>query len=178
MSPLPKPPIHPPVRPLRPVDVVLAVGSNLGDREGSIRAGLAALPAHGIDVIAVSTLIESVAVKPDGEDEAAPRYLNGVALVRTALPPRALLRAIHDIESDGGRVRAERWGDRTIDIDIVAYGTLVLSTDDLVLPHPRAAERPFVLAPWLELDPAAVLPGRGPVSALLAALHGRSGAAQ
>lgn len=171
MTPIPKPPIHPPVRPLRPVETVLAFGSNLGDREANIRAGLAALPAHGATVTAVSTLIESVAVKPSGEDESAPRYLNGVALVRTSLPPRALLRAVQTIEAELGRVRAERWGDRTLDIDIIAYGDLVLTTDDLVVPHPRAAERYFVLSPWLELDPGAVLPGAGPVARLLESLE-------
>lgn len=178
MTPIPKPPIHPPVRPLRPVDAVLAFGSNLGDREANIRAGIAALAGLGITVVAVSTLIDSVAVKLDGEDESAPRYLNGVALVRTALPPRALLHVVHTIESELGRVRAERWGDRTIDIDIVAYGDLELATEDLVLPHPRAAERFFVLAPWLELDPRAVLPGAGPVARLLEALPNQSGAAR
>jgi 2-amino-4-hydroxy-6-hydroxymethyldihydropteridine diphosphokinase len=176
MTPIPKPLIHPPARPLRPVETVLAFGSNLGDREANIRGGLSALPTHRITVTAVSPLIESVAVKPTGNDESAPRYLNGVALVRTTLPPRALLRAVQAIESDLGRVRAERWGDRTLDIDIIAYGSLVLESDDLVIPHPRAAERFFVLAPWLELDPAAVLPGRGPVAQLLEALPGQFGA--
>ena len=175
MTPIPKPPIHPPVRQLRPTGAVLAVGSNLGDREASIRAGLAALPFHGVTVTAVSTLIESVAVKPEGEDESAPRYLNGVALVRTALAPRELLRVVQSIESEFGRVRAERWGDRTLDIDIVAYGSLVLETDDLVIPHPRAAERSFVLAPWLEVDPRAELPGAGPVAWLLDALPEQAG---
>ena len=176
MTPIPKPPIHPPVRPLRPVDAVLAFGANLGDREGSIRAALAALPQHGVTVTTVSTLIESVAVKPDGEDDSAPRYLNGVALVQTLLPPRALLRVVQSIEAELGRVRAERWGDRTLDIDIITYGTLELDTEALMIPHPRAAERFFVLAPWLEVAPDAVLPGAGPVARLLESLPGPSGA--
>lgn len=178
MTPIPTPPIHPPVRPLRPTDAVLAFGSNLGDREGTIRAALSALPEHGVTVTAVSSLVESVAVKPDGEDETAPRYLNGVALVRTVLPPRALLRVVQGIESDLGRIRADRWGDRTLDIDIIAYDALELDTEDLVLPHPRAAERVFVLAPWLEVAPDAVLPGAGPVAGLLAGISGSSGAAR
>lgn len=176
MTPIPKPHIHPPVRPLRGGKAVLAFGSNLGDREATIRAGLDALAAHGIHISAMSTLVESVAVKPTGEDEAAPRYLNGVALVRTTQAPHDLLRTIHAVESELGRVRAERWGDRTLDIDIVTYGDLVLDNPDLVLPHPRAAQRAFVLSPWLELDPDAVLPGVGRVDALLAALDGRPGA--
>ncbi|MET0933458.1 MAG: 2-amino-4-hydroxy-6-hydroxymethyldihydropteridine diphosphokinase [Mycetocola sp.] len=159
------------------MDAVLAFGANLGDRERSIRAALAALPEHGVTVTAVSALIESVAVKPDGEDDSAPRYLNGVALVQTALGPRALLRVLQSIEADLGRVRAERWGNRTLDIDIIAYGTLELDTEDLVIPHPRAAERFFVLAPWLDVAPDAVLPGAGPVARLLDTLPGSSGAA-
>jgi 2-amino-4-hydroxy-6-hydroxymethyldihydropteridine diphosphokinase len=130
-----------------------------------------------VTVTAVSDLIESVAVKPTGEDPSAPRYLNGVALVRTALAPLALLRSVQAIEAGLGRVRTEHWGDRTLDIDIIAYGNLVLTTDHLVLPHPRAGERSFVLAPWLELDPGAVLPGAGPVARLLESLPNSFGAA-
>ncbi len=176
MNPIPKPHVHPPVRPLSGGSAVLAFGSNLGDREATILAALAALASHGVRVTAVSTLVESVAVKPEGEDEAAPRYLNGVALVRTALGPRALLGAVSAIETDLGRVRTERWGDRTIDIDIVAYGDLVVNDPDLVIPHPRAALRTFVLAPWLELDPAAVLPGSGRIADLLENLDSSGGA--
>lgn len=176
MTPIPKPHIHPPVRPLTGGKAVLAFGSNLGDRDATIRAGLDALAAHGIRISAMSTLVESVAVKPGGEDEAAPRYLNGVALVSTVLAPHDLLRAIHAVEAELGRVRVERWGDRTLDIDIVAYGDLILDDQDLVLPHPRAAQRAFVLSPWLELDPDAVLPGSGRVDALLAALEAQAGA--
>ncbi|MET1053444.1 MAG: 2-amino-4-hydroxy-6-hydroxymethyldihydropteridine diphosphokinase [Mycetocola sp.] len=176
MTPVPKPHIHPPVRPLRGGKAVLAFGSNLGDREATIRSAVDALSRHGIRVTAVSTLIESVAVKLDGEDASAPGYLNGVALVHTVLDPHELLAAVHRVEADFGRVRVERWGDRTIDIDIVAYGDLEIDEPDLVLPHPRAAERDFVLAPWLELDPDAVLPGAGRVADLLSALRDRPGA--
>ncbi|RLP68660.1 2-amino-4-hydroxy-6-hydroxymethyldihydropteridine diphosphokinase [Mycetocola manganoxydans] len=167
MSPLPRPNIHPPVRPPAPARIVLAFGSNLGDRAGTIRSAIDALPAHGVTVTAMSTLVESTAVKPGGKDETAPRYLNGVALAQTALPPHALLRAIQAIEAQFGRVREEHWGDRTLDIDIIAYGHLLLADPDLVLPHPRAAERDFVLGPWLEIDPDAVLPGAGPVAGLI-----------
>jgi 2-amino-4-hydroxy-6-hydroxymethyldihydropteridine diphosphokinase len=89
--------------------------------------------------------------------------------VRTALSPHALLSALQDIEQGHGRQRLERWGDRTLDIDIVAYGDEVSSDDRLTLPHPRAHERAFVLVPWLQADPLAVLPGRGRVSDLLPA---------
>ncbi|GAB3615481.1 2-amino-4-hydroxy-6-hydroxymethyldihydropteridine diphosphokinase [Okibacterium endophyticum] len=174
MSPLPKPNIHPPVRPLRgePVRAVLAFGSNLGDRETAIRGAVDELDAHnGIRLVALSALMESVAVTAHGEDADAPAYLNAVAVVRTTLTPHELLDTINGIEDSHGRVRAERWGDRTLDIDIIAYGQSVISDDRLTVPHPRAAERTFVLEPWLEIDPEAVLPEAGRVDELLQMLR-------
>ena len=94
-------------------------------------------------------------------------------LVRTTLPPRALLSLLHEIERKHGRVRAERWGDRTLDLDIIDYAGLQSATDELTLPHPRAHERAFVLRPWAEVAPEAVLPGHGRVADLLAALETR-----
>jgi 2-amino-4-hydroxy-6-hydroxymethyldihydropteridine diphosphokinase len=151
-------------------DVVLALGSNLGDREGILRDaldGLRALP--GVEFRRASALVETPALTLQGIDETAPAYLNAVALVRTTLSPHALLDALHDVERGHGRERGERWGDRTLDIDIVAYGDQEHTDDRITLPHPRAHERAFVLVPWLQVDPQAVLPGRGPVSELLAA---------
>jgi 2-amino-4-hydroxy-6-hydroxymethyldihydropteridine diphosphokinase len=146
---------------------VLALGSNLGDRAATIRAAVGDLAAEpGIDVTAVSGLYETPALKVGGVDASAPRYLNAVALVRTSLTPLDLLDAVGRIEQGHGRVRAERWGDRTLDIDIVDMNRLEYVDDRLTLPHPRAAERAFVLVPWLEVDPAAVLVGRGPVAEL------------
>lgn len=153
-------------------DAVIAIGSNLGDRVATFQAAVRALAeADGVEVTAISTPIETVAVKPDGEDPEAPAYLNAVVLVRTTLAPRELLRLLNDLERDHGRVRAERWGDRTLDLDIVDYAGLQSSNEDLTLPHPRAHERAFVLRPWLEVAPEAVLPGRGRVADLLAALE-------
>jgi 2-amino-4-hydroxy-6-hydroxymethyldihydropteridine diphosphokinase len=150
---------------------ILALGSNLGDREATIRAAIDDIAATpGIRLLAVSSLIETAALKPEGVDESAPAYLNAAASVSTSLTPSDLLAALNAIEATHGRVRAERWGDRTIDIDIVAIDGLELSTDVLTVPHPRAHERSFVLAPWLELDPNAELPGRGRVDELLAGL--------
>jgi len=150
-------------------DVVLALGSNLGDREGILTDALADLRAlPGIELVRSSALVETPALTLHGVDESAPAYLNAVALVRTALPPHALLDALHDIERGHGRKRGERWGDRTLDIDIVTYGDRRSSDERLTLPHPRAHERAFVLVPWLQVDPRAVLPGRGRVSDLLA----------
>jgi 2-amino-4-hydroxy-6-hydroxymethyldihydropteridine diphosphokinase len=150
---------------------VLALGSNLGDREATIRAAIDDLGASdGIEVVAVSRLYETVAVKPGGIDFDAPAYLNAVALIRTSLHPEELLGVVNQIEHEHGRVRTERWGDRTLDVDIVTFASVVRNTDRLTLPHPRAAERDFVLVPWLEVDPDATLPGHGRADQLLAAI--------
>jgi 2-amino-4-hydroxy-6-hydroxymethyldihydropteridine diphosphokinase len=157
---------------------VVAFGSNLGDREATIRAALddlARTPEVRVD--AVSPLIETVALRVNGVDEDAPRYLNGVALVSTALEPHALLDELQRIEDANGRVRLERWGDRTLDLDLIAMGDRRIEDDRLTLPHPRAAEREFVLAPWLDVDPDAELPGLGRVDALLAGLRASDAAA-
>ncbi|HWU59285.1 MAG TPA: 2-amino-4-hydroxy-6-hydroxymethyldihydropteridine diphosphokinase [Microbacteriaceae bacterium] len=151
--------------------VVLALGSNLGDRAATIRAAVTALDAvAGVRVRATSGLVESAAVKLSGVDADAPRYLNAVALALTTLDPYALLDAVNRIEADFGRVRAERWGDRTLDIDIVDYDGRRLNDERLTLPHPRAAERAFVLVPWAQLDPDARLDGHGSVAELAAAV--------
>jgi 2-amino-4-hydroxy-6-hydroxymethyldihydropteridine diphosphokinase len=147
---------------------VLAFGSNLGDREATILGALDDLRAtDGIEVTAVSRLYETTAVKPDGVDVDAPAYLNAVALIRTSLHPEELLGVVNQIEHEHGRVRTERWGDRTLDVDIVTFASVVRDTKRLTLPHPRAAERDFVLVPWLEIEPNAVLPGRGRVDQLI-----------
>ena len=149
---------------------VVALGSNLGDREKTIRAAIrdiAAIP--GVEVTAASGLVETPALKPEGVDTDAPAYLNAVAAVRTTLDAHYLLRALNGIEAAHGRVRAARWGDRTLDLDIVEYGGLMIASEDLTVPHPRAGERAFVLAPWLQIEPDATLPGLGRVDALLAA---------
>ena len=153
-------------------DAVVAVGSNLGDRTAMFQAAVRALAeSDGIEVTAISTPIESVALRPDGEDTEAPAYLNAVVLVRTTLPAHALLAMLHTIEDAHGRERSERWGDRTLDLDLIDYAGMQSTSADLTLPHPRAHERAFVLAPWAEVDPDATLPGRGRVVDLLAALE-------
>jgi 2-amino-4-hydroxy-6-hydroxymethyldihydropteridine diphosphokinase len=150
--------------------VVIALGSNLGDREATIRDAVRDIAAHpDIVVEKRSGLVETPALKPDGVDQDAPAYLNAVIMVRTALSPRELLTALNGIERAHGRVRDVRWGDRTLDLDIVSFGALTVDDPDLTIPHPRAAERAFVLAPWLEIEPDARIPGRGRVDELLAA---------
>jgi 2-amino-4-hydroxy-6-hydroxymethyldihydropteridine diphosphokinase len=149
---------------------VLSVGSNLGDRLGTLQGcvhAISGLPET--DVLAVSPVYETAPVG----GPAQPDYLNAVLVIETGLAPRDLLAATQRIEADFGRVRAEgseRFGPRTLDIDIISFGGEVSDDPVLTLPHPRAHERAFVLAPWHDLDPAASLPGRGAVAALLAGL--------
>jgi 2-amino-4-hydroxy-6-hydroxymethyldihydropteridine diphosphokinase len=153
-------------------DAVIAIGSNLGDRTAIFQTAVRAIAeAEGVEVTAISTPIETVAVRPDGEDPDAPAYLNAVVLVRTTLAPRKLLALLNDLERENGRVRGERWGDRTLDLDIVDYAGMQSASEDLTLPHPRAHERTFVLRPWVEVAPDAVLPGRGRIADLLAGLE-------
>jgi 2-amino-4-hydroxy-6-hydroxymethyldihydropteridine diphosphokinase/dihydroneopterin aldolase/2-amino-4-hydroxy-6-hydroxymethyldihydropteridine diphosphokinase len=150
------------------VHAVVALGTNLGDRGVVIQDAVRELAeTPGIEVTAVSPLLETIALRPDGRDEEAPRYLNGVALLETTLEAEPLLAVFHAIEARHGRERGERWGDRTLDLDLIVYGELQQQTELLTLPHPRAHERDFVLRPWLAVDPDAVLPGRGRVDELL-----------
>lgn len=156
------------VRRSRPGPVVLALGSNLGNRLGHLRSAGAALAK--LAPISASGLWETEPV--GGPDQG--RYLNAVVVLcpAPALPsdPLALLDLVQSLELLRGRERRERWGPRTLDIDIIAIGHATLVTDRLVLPHPRAVTRPFVLLPWLEVEPGAVLPGAGPVAELVAGL--------
>ncbi|MFS2031454.1 MULTISPECIES: 2-amino-4-hydroxy-6-hydroxymethyldihydropteridine diphosphokinase [unclassified Curtobacterium] len=147
---------------------VVALGANLGDRGSTLRAAAAAIVAlPGVRPVASSREVESVAVTLDGPDPTKPRYRNAVVVVDTDLEPQELLDALHGIEDTHGRTREVRWGDRTLDLDLVAYDDLSLDTVTLTVPHPRAGERAFVLAPWHDADPDAVLPGVGPVADLL-----------
>ncbi|MCI2239453.1 2-amino-4-hydroxy-6-hydroxymethyldihydropteridine diphosphokinase [Paenibacillus sp. TRM 82003] len=157
-----------------PLPVVLSLGANLGDRAAALAAAVAALrAADGLHVDAVS---EPLASEPVGPVRDQPDFLNLVVLGRTALAPRELLALCHDVERRGGLDRSVKvpGGPRPIDVDVVAHGDLVLEEPDLVLPHPRAHERTFVLGPWAQVDPDAVLPGPhgGPVRELLARLAG------
>ena len=149
---------------------VLALGSNLGDRGATILEAVRRLAqADGVEVTAASALIETVALTAQGPDPSAPSYLNGVVLVETTLEPEALLALANAVEADLGRVRGERWADRTLDIDLIDVESVTRASERLTLPHPRAAERSFVLAPWLEVEPDATLNGSR-VSDLLARL--------
>ncbi|WP_347345163.1 2-amino-4-hydroxy-6-hydroxymethyldihydropteridine diphosphokinase [Microbacterium sp.] len=155
------------------VEAVVALGANLGDRAATIAAALDELARLPLTrVTAAAEPIESVAITPQGADATAPAYLNTVAIVTTRLAPTVLLSYLHAIEARHGRERTVRWGDRTLDLDLIAYGEVTSADPALTLPHPRAAERDFVLEPWLRADPEAVLPGHGRVADLLARLRG------
>jgi len=141
----------------------LGLGANLGDRLGNLERaveGLAAQP--GVRVVRSSRVYET---DPVG-GPAQPEFLNAVVEVETDLPPLELLEACRRVEAELGRVRAERWGPRTIDIDILTYGDETIVEPDLVVPHPRMHERAFVLVPLAELDADPPLPGGRRLSAV------------
>jgi 2-amino-4-hydroxy-6-hydroxymethyldihydropteridine diphosphokinase len=145
--------------------VVIALGSNLGDRLDNLQGAMDALfDSPGLAFVAVSPVFETA---PVGGPE-QPDYLNAVLVAETLLPARAVLERCQGVESSFGRVRQERWGPRTLDLDLIVYGDEVSDDPELTLPHPRAHERAFVLAPWCEADAEAYLPGRGRVCDLLA----------
>ncbi|GHG14234.1 2-amino-4-hydroxy-6-hydroxymethyldihydropteridine diphosphokinase [Streptomyces zaomyceticus] len=148
---------------------VVALGANLGNRLETLQGAVDALAdTPGLRVKAVSPVYET---EPWGvEPGTQPSYFNAVALVKTTLPPSSLLERAHAVEEAFLRVREERWGARTIDVDIVAYADVISADPVLTLPHPRAHQRAFVLAPWHDVDPEARIPGQGPVAELLAAL--------
>ncbi|HEY2309288.1 MAG TPA: 2-amino-4-hydroxy-6-hydroxymethyldihydropteridine diphosphokinase [Streptosporangiaceae bacterium] len=153
---------------------VIAMGSNLGDRMDYLQGGLDGLfDTPRISFLAVSPVYETA---PVGGPE-QPDYLNAVVIAETSMPAQAVLERCLSLEDAYGRARDERWGPRTLDLDLIIYGDEVSNGPGLTLPHPRAHERAFVLAPWHDADPQAQLPGRGPVADLLTAL-GTAGVAR
>jgi 2-amino-4-hydroxy-6-hydroxymethyldihydropteridine diphosphokinase len=150
---------------------VVALGANLDDPVDQVRRAfdeLARLP--GTRVLARSSLYRTAPVGLTAQ----PAFVNACALLETALAPRALLEALLGIERAHGRVRGVPNGPRTLDLDVVLYGDLALHEDGLTLPHPRAHERAFVLAPLLEVWPDAIIPGRGPAASFREAVRGQS----
>ncbi|MDI5982635.1 2-amino-4-hydroxy-6-hydroxymethyldihydropteridine diphosphokinase [Amycolatopsis magusensis] len=141
---------------------VLSLGSNLGDRLGFLASVVTALRP-----VAVSSVYET---KPWGVED-QPDFLNAVCVVDD--PARdhwAWLRAGQELERAAGRVREQRWGPRTLDVDVVTVDGVRSTDPELLLPHPGTPTRASVLIPWLEIEPDAVLPGHGPIAALLEAL--------
>ncbi|WP_399887013.1 2-amino-4-hydroxy-6-hydroxymethyldihydropteridine diphosphokinase [Streptomyces sp. BBFR51] len=149
-----------------PKRAVIALGANLGNRLETLQGAIDALEdTPGVRVKGVSPVYET---EPWGVDPGSqPSYFNAVVVVKTTLPPSSLLERAHAVEEAFHRVRDEHWGPRTLDVDIVAYAEVVSDDPQLTLPHPRAHERAFVLAPWLDVDPEAALPGQGSVADLL-----------
>ena len=146
----------------------VGIGSNLGDRESHLRHAIQLLQAEqGLVVTAVSTLRET---EPVGPVEQGP-FINGALRLETGLTPRELLERLLAIEEELGRIRGERFGPRTIDLDLLLYEDEVLDEPGLTLPHPRLHERRFALEPLAELAPDLEIPGRGSVSTLLAELE-------
>lgn len=133
----------------------LGLGSNLGDRRSHLRTAVAALP----DVVAVSPVYET---EPMGGPPGQAPYLNLVVELETAMSPRELLDLAHRLEDDAGRIRAERNGPRTLDVDVLLVGGLTVAEPDLVVPHPRMWQRRFVLAPLADLAGGEVKPA-GPL---------------
>ena len=144
---------------------VVALGANIGNPKEQMDLAVAMLK-EATEVTAVSTYYST---KPVGGPE-QPDYLNAICILESELPALDLLSLLHGIEKSLGRERIEKWGPRTIDLDLIQYGSLLSKAEELELPHPRAHERRFVLEPWHEIDPDAVLLTHGKISELLAQL--------
>jgi 2-amino-4-hydroxy-6-hydroxymethyldihydropteridine diphosphokinase len=145
---------------------VISLGANIGNPEEQIALAIAML-REATEVVAVSSIYETEPV--GGPDQ--PNYLNAICIAESDLPAADLLSVLHGIEKTLGRERLERWGPRTIDLDLIQYGSILSSAQELELPHPRAHERKFVLEPWLEIEPNAILLTHGKVSELLEQLQ-------
>jgi 2-amino-4-hydroxy-6-hydroxymethyldihydropteridine diphosphokinase len=149
------------------VRAYVGLGSNLGDREATIRRAVELLDERpGIEIVAVSTLRET---DPVGVED-QPRFLNGAAALEVDLTARGLLDELLAVERELGRDRSQeqRWGPRTIDLDLLLYGGETVDEPGLTVPHPRLAERQFVLEPLCELDPDVTLPDGRAVRDLVA----------
>jgi len=141
---------------------VVSLGANVGDPKANLDLAVALL-REATDVIAVSSYLQT---KPVGGPE-QPDYQNAVAIIESELPAKDLLALLNGIETAMGRTREIHWGPRVIDLDLIQYGGLLVHDEKLTLPHPRAHERRFVLAPWFEIEPAAILLTHGRISDLL-----------
>lgn len=144
---------------------VVALGANIGNPLEQINVAIALL-REATDVKAVSRYISTKSVGGPVQ----PDYLNAVCILESDLPAIDLLAMLQGIEKTLGRERIEHWGPRTIDLDLIQYGSLLSAADELQLPHPRAHERRFVLEPWFEIEPDAILLTHGKISELLAQL--------
>ena len=144
---------------------VIALGSNIGNPKENLDLALALL-REATEVKKVSSYYIT---KPVGYEE-QPDFLNAVCIIETELPAMELLNMLHGIEKAMGRERTVKWGPRTLDLDIIQYGSLLSKSEELTLPHPRAHERKFVLEPWHEIEPDAILLTHGKIEELLSKL--------
>ena len=141
---------------------VISLGANIGDPKANLDLAVGLL-REATEVIAVSSYLQT---RPVGGPE-QPDYLNAVAIMESDLPAKDLLALLNGIETAMGRTREIHWGPRVIDLDLIQYGGLLVNDEKLTLPHPRAHERRFVLAPWFEIEPEAILLTHGRISDLL-----------
>ena len=147
--------------------VALGLGANIGDALGTLRAAVEAIAAtDGFANVQVSAVYVTEPV--GGVDQ--PDFVNAVVVADTHLSPDELIDCVLALEHEHGRTREVRWGPRTLDIDVLALGDVVSDDPRILIPHPRAHERAFVLAPWADSDPLAVIPGHGTVEQCLKAL--------
>lgn len=141
---------------------VIALGANIKNPQEQLDIAISLL-RQSLDVTAVSKVYRT---KPVGKVD-QPDFFNAVVLAESELPAKELLSLLHGIEKALGRERVEKWGPRTIDLDLIQYGSLLSQAEELTLPHPRAFERAFVLRPWLEIEPDAILLTHGRIDQLL-----------
>lgn len=144
---------------------VIALGSNIGNPKENLDLALALL-REATEVKAVSSYYTT---KPVGYED-QPDFVNAVCIIETELPALELLNMMHGIEKSMGRERTIKWGPRTIDLDIIQYGSMLSNAEELTLPHPRAHERMFVLEPWAEIEPDAILLTHGKIKDLISKL--------
>ena len=144
---------------------VIALGSNIGNPKENLDLALSLL-REATEVKAVSSYYTT---KPVGYED-QPDFVNAVCIIETELPALELLNMLHGIEKSMGRERTIKWGPRTIDLDIIQYGSMLSNAEELTLPHPRAHERMFVLEPWAEIEPDAILLTHGKIKDLISKL--------
>lgn len=152
------------------VSCFIGIGSNLGDAEANVRRAIERLGQMAQSrLTGQSSLFRTAPVDAGGDD-----YINAVVRVETSLLPEGLLYALQSIEQDMGRERPYRNAPRTLDLDLLLYGSQSISTDSLTVPHPRMAQRAFVLIPLLQIDPFVMIPGQGPAHAFVPAVAGQA----
>ena len=144
---------------------VIALGSNIGHPKENLDLAISLLQ-EATDLKKVSSYYPT---KPVGYED-QPDFLNAICIAESELPAMEFLKMLHGIEKAMGRERSIKWGPRTIDLDLIQYGDLISKAEELTLPHPRAHERKFVLEPWLEIEPDAILLTHGKISELLSKL--------